>query len=432
MDKIKNRIKSVLRLFFEYKYGIAAAVLIICLVLSLVHYLGNGNMAYATVSFNYSEASNGLNPNKTRFNSYEILSDAVMTSAVELAGLQDSIDAKELAKHITLSPVDSGNSSGDDNYISTTYSVFLDASGLHKKNRTAMDLLANVCNAYKAYFLENNGDNQEILKIRLGTSEQSEPYLRLNEIKLRANQLEKYIDARMSQNKAFTDEKTGETFDAYEKRLQNIIDYDIPNASAYITECGIAKDNGELTQILEYKNKMDTMYADKQMAYYSADNNGIAMYEKLMSSIIMIPTLDETDQYYMSRTKTAMDKMARNADSQLSEATSYKKEIVSTNYVMEKMRKNESNEEKLASARGMINKLEKNLDDISADLLSFDKSYLEYKQQNYITVNYSRPSFLQQIGIKKTVYEVVFLLLLLACGFYLYILRKERKSDEKV
>lgn len=432
MDKIKNRIKCVLRLFYEYKYGIAAAMLIVCIALSGVHYLGSGNTADATISFNYSEASNGLNPNKTRFNSYEILSDEVMKSAVELAGLQDSTNAKELAKHITVLPVDSGNSSGDDNYISTTYSISLNAAGLDKKNRTALDLLENICNAYKSYFLTNNGDNQEILKIKIGTDEQSEPYLRLNEIKLRANQLEKYISSRMSQNRAFTDSKTGNSFDEYDKRLKNIINYDIPNVSAYIAECGIAKNSEELTEILEYKNKIDGISADKQMAYYTADNNGIAMYEKLMSSIIMIPTLDETDQYYMSRTKTAMDKMARNADSQLAEATSYKKEIVSTGYVIEKMKENQTTEDELSSAGKMINKLENGLDDISTELLAFDKSYLEYKQQNYITVNYTTPSFVQQIDLKKTLPKIVCLLLLLAVGFYLYILRKERKENEKV
>lgn len=171
-----------------------------------------------------------------------------------------------------------------------------------------MNLLESVCNAYKAYFLENNGDNQEILKLKMEVTEDSEPYLRLKEIKQRASQLERYMTNRMKQSRAFSDGETGTSFDEFDKRLKNIISYDIPNASAYIIETGAARDSAALTEILEYKNKMEAISADKQMAYYEADNNGIAMYEKLMSSIIMIPTMDEQEQYYMSRTKTAWTK----------------------------------------------------------------------------------------------------------------------------
>ncbi len=56
--------------------------------------------------------------------------------------------------------------------------------------------------------------------------------------------------------------------------------------------------------------------APKQ-AYYDADKKGISIYEKSMTSIMMIPTVDEDSEYYMSRTKTAMDALARAADSAL-------------------------------------------------------------------------------------------------------------------
>ena len=42
------------------------------------------------------------------------------------------------------------------------------------------------------------------------------------------------------------------------------------------------------------------------MAYYDANKNGISVYEKSMTSVVMIPTTDEMEEYYMSRTKTAI------------------------------------------------------------------------------------------------------------------------------
>lgn len=429
MEKIKNRIKDVLRFFWEYKYSIVLSMAIIAVILGTVHYFKNGKSAWANVSFNYSEASNGLNPNNTRFNSYEILSDKVLERAIELSGLQDFVTTEELSECVFVSPVDTGNASGDDNYISTTYSISLNASALQIKNRSTSNLLENICNAYREYFLENNGDNQEILKLKLEITEDSEPYLRLNEIKMRASQLERYLSTRMSQSRTFTDSETGESFDAFDKRLKNIIAYDIPNASAFIIERGVAEDSGALTEILEYKNKMDKISKDKQLAYYEADNNGIAMYEKLMSSIIMIPTMDEQEQYYMSRTKTAMDKMARNADSELSEATSFEKEIVGTSYVISKMKSAKTAEEELSAAREMINRLENALNNISEELTAFDKSYIDYKAKNYITFNFHEQSFIQRIDAKKCLTEIIVLTLILAVGAYIYTFGKEKNEE---
>lgn len=429
MERVKNRVKSVLRFFWEYKYSIVLSALIIAIILSGIHYCKNGKSAGASISFNYSEASNGLNPNNTRFNSYEILSDEVLERAISLAGLEGTLTADELAKAVSVNPVDTGNSGGDDDYISTTYAVSLNAASLNIKNRSAHSLLENLCNAYKEYFLEYSGDNQEILRPKLEVTTDAEPYLRLTEIKLRAAQLERYLAARMKQSRAFEDEESGMSFDEMDKRLNNIISYDIPNTSAFIIERGVAKNGEALTEILEYKNKMEAMEYDKNMAYYNADNGGIARYEKLMSSVIMIPTMDEQEQYYMSRTKTAMDKMARNADSELLEASAGKKEIVSTAYVIEKMKSAETGEESLKAAGEMINRLEKGLNDLAEDLMLVDRAYIEYNAQNYITFNYYKQSFIQRIDVKTTVAELLVLMLGLAGWLYAHVARKEQNEE---
>lgn len=431
MANIKKRIKAVLRTLWEYRYSMTAITLIVCIILSGIHYLKSGDVASATISFNYSEASNGLNPNNTRFNSYEILSDEVLQDAIERVGLQDTLTVEELSDCVQVSPVDTGNSSGSDDYISTTYAITLDAAPLELRNRTTMSLLENICSAYKSSFLKKNGDNQKILKLDLEITQNAEPYLRLNEIKVRANQLQRYLSARMGQRRAFSDSETGRSFDEFDKRLANIISYDIPNTMAFIIECGVARDSSTLTEILEYKAQMEKLSADEQMAYYEADNAGIAMYEKLMSSIVMIPTMDEMDQYYMSRTKTAMDKMARSADSELADATSHKKEIVSLRYVIEKINEDEKSEAALATACEMINRLETGLNELARELIVFDRTYIEYKAQDYITFFFNTQSFLQRINVKMTICEVAVLVALVMIRLYVQELRKEQKDRKK-
>lgn len=174
------------------------------------------------------------------------------------------------------------------------------------------------------------------------------------------------------------------------------------------------------------------MSADKYMAYYDADNAGIKAYNKAMSAVVLIPTVDEADQYYMSRTKTAMDKMARAADAELSEATGYKKNIIETNYVIKKIREHGTNEENLLTAKGMIEKIETALNSLADELFTLDKAYIGYKAQNYITFNYYTPSFIRKIDVKKTVIETAAALVILFGAAYVKESRKEINTDEKI
>ena len=166
----------------------------------------------------------------------------------------------------------------------------------------------------------------------------------------------------------------------------------------------------------------------KQQAYYDADKKGISIYEKSMTSIMMIPTVDEASEYYMSRTKTAMDALARAADTSLSDATAYQSEIVSTNYVIQKIRELDAGQPRLAEAQAMVNKLETAINEISEQLFVLDKAYVKYKSQNYITFAYGSASFIQRLSLKKTLMESVAVML---GGAWLLHERKRRKAGKR-
>ena len=172
-----------------------------------------------------------------------------------------------------------------------------------------------------------------------------------------------------------------------------------------------------LTSILEYKNKIDDIDMRTQQAYYDADKKGISIYEKSMTSIMMIPTVDEASEYYMSRTKTAMDALARAADASLADATDYQSEIVSTNYVIQKIRELDAGQPRLAA-----------INEISEQLFVLDKAYIKYKSQNYITFTYGSASFLQRLSLKKTLMESVAVMLGSA---WLLHERKRRKARHR-
>ena len=414
MDDIKEKIKQALRHIWTNKYRLFLCLLNLCCLFGLVHYFKSADSATASISFNYSEASLGLNPNKTRFNAYEIVSDEVMERAIRRVGLQDSLTASQLAQCLYLSPEGTGSANGSE-YIRTNYYLSINTRKLELGSRKATDLLQSVCESYREIFLSNYCDNQSILKEKLEVTSVCEPYLRLNELEVRAAALNRYLNARLGENKSFTDEANPDpstnNFTTLGKMINNLVDYDLPNAMAFVIEGGVARDPSMLTSILEYKNKIDDLAMRTQQAYYDADKKGISIYEKSMTSIMMIPTVDEASEYYMSRTKTAMDALARAADASLADATDYQSEIVSTNYVIQKIRELDAGQPRLAEAQAMVNKLEAAINEISEQLFVLDKAYIKYKSQNYITFTYGSASFIQRLSLKKTLMESVAVML---------------------
>lgn len=430
MDNIKEKIKQSLRHLWRDKYRLFCWLLALCTAFGIFNYFQSANQASVNISFNYSEASLGLNPNQTRFNAYEIISDDVLERAIERVGLQGLLTPEDLSGCIFLSPDATGSNNAE--YISTNYYVSLNTRGLDLGNRKPIDLLQSICQSYREIFLESYCDNQSLLKEKLELSTGCEPYLRLSELEERTAQLNRYLNARLKENKSYVDDANPDSntnnYTTLGKKINNLMDYDLPNAMAYVIEGGVARDSAMLTSILEYKNKIDDISLRKEMANYDADKNGIAVYEKSMTSVVMIPTTDENSEYYMSRTKTAMDTMARAADGSLSQASEYQSEIVSTSYVIQKIQESGSDAQRLAEAQSMVNKLEKAINDITSDLFVLDKAYVKYKSQNYITFTYNADSFIQRVSLKKTLVEAAAALL---CGMALLYNRKRRKAGKR-
>ena len=146
-------------------------------------------------------------------------------------------------------------------------------------------------------------------------------------LELKCGQLEKYVQLRNRESKNYRDPGTGLTFSALEQRAKNLCTYDISKARSYIIENGIVNDRFSLNTMLNYKIRMDRLMYDKMIAAYDEDNEGIRQYDTAMSAIVMIPTQDQTMQYYMSRTKTGMDNMTLHANTQLIGATERMEQI---------------------------------------------------------------------------------------------------------
>ena len=433
MEKTLQILKISVAKFYRYRLRVIAVALAATIGLCIFHYYFNNRVSSATMSLNYSEASAGLNPNSTRFNISELISEGVMSRVLEAAGIEDKVTWDELAACIGTSSVDSkGKSSGG--YISTSYYISYDHSKLknppeHMPN--ADDMVKLICSTYKSYFLENYGDNKSILNYKPLVDVDGEPYISLSSLEIKLNQIKRYIDMRMKENKSYTDTETGANFNSLLKDVENLSDYDFTNIYSFILETGVSRDRATLVALESYKSRLDALSYDKYMEFYDSDNYGIKLYDEAMSAIVMIPSVDEMNEYYMSRTKTAADAMATNADSELKEATSYKKIIANTDYLLSQLNKSSSNPHRnLLTAAQMITDLNDSINRISEELKLLDISYIKHKTQNYLVFDYSEQSFSQKISGKRTLVEVAAVVFM--CYLYLvFTTVQEQRRNKK-
>ena len=407
MERAGKALKISLSQLYLYRFRIIAGLMALIIALCVLHYYTNNNIASANMSLNYSEASAGLNPNSTRFNISELVSAKVMSLVLKAAGIENDVTWSDLAKCVSTRSLEKGSSSSG--YISTTYQITYDQSKLEETSQhmpSADDMVKLICNTYKSYFLDNYGDNKSILNYTALVGTNEEPYISLSSLEVKLEQIYRYINMRIKENKTFKDDETGSSFISLMKDIENLKNYEIDSIYSFILETGVSKDRNTLVSLETYKNKIETLAYDKYMAFYDSDNNGIKLYDEAMSAIVMIPSIDSLKEYYMSRTKTANDDMAKNADSELKEAIEYSKSIANTDYLIAQVKKGSTGQSKnLSTAVKMIAQLKSSIDKISEELKVLDVSYIKYKTQNYLVFSYSDRSFMQKISLKQTALE---------------------------
>ena len=402
--------------------------LILLLIICCVNLCSALYTSRVTLYLNYPRATEGLYPNGMRFNIYEIKSSEVMERAIAYAGLTGQVAPEALADCLRVRNGSTTSASGSSNFICTSYSItFTDRIGL--RGRSANTMIALVCKAYKDYFIEHYTDNQVVLSITDPFFETDEYLMQIDLIQIKANQLLRYVGGRLRENKNYGDPVSGLSFSALNQQLTNFLKYNVSNLSSYVLESGIANDKADLMAILDYKTRMNTLSYDRAMAAYTVDNEGISIYDKTMSAIVMIPTTDSGLKYYMSRTRTGMDYLAAHADEQLAAATQTQAVIEYDEYVSEKMRAHEPTRAQRQKADEMIGIQWAYLEKMAAQIQQVDNAFIRQNHREYISFRSNALSFKGMIDLSSAIVDallMMFGLLLLRLVYDLFRLRKRK------
>lgn len=364
------------------------------LVLTTVQEISSSYINSMIVTLNYEGAKEGLNPDGSRFNISEIVSDEVLKKAIIILGSDLTVDS--LKNRITIDskmPISAiekttaAIASGSNyRYNPSEFDVYYSQKKKLAKNET-IDFIHALSKAYNEYFLNKYSEKNVILEFDGSTEFENYDYYEIQQILSdKISSMLNYLGRHQSISPAFRAESTGYTFENLSNMLINLRDQDLDKLRAYIIQNRISKDGDKFIRKQEY-------LADKKLTQFESNSQAsqiakeaLEIYDPFITGIAFIPSVDQQNEYYMSRTKTGLDNLAMRSYDLGIFANSFKKGIDEKKYLINKYSATGTvDTNRVEAADKMIEKLCENLEKISSVSLMTDNEYLEGKTKNYIT-----------------------------------------------
>lgn len=424
-------LEPVLYGLFRHRFLYLALILLVMVSTSFRMYQNKHQSAKAYIALNYEEATKGLYPNQTRFNISLIKSDEVLSRAIEKAGLEDEITPQEMASNITAWAANVNGMqlpSGTTNYkIATTYTVTYTRNEALSRRISTKDMLRLIVEAYKEVFYEkytyvdvalapdwDECYDQEYMEI--GT------YFRKECDKLR-----RFLSSRADENGTFRSASTGDSFVSLRQKVDNFINIDLEKYDSYVLQSGLSKNRERYVSKLNYQNFLKNIDYQKYMAEYQNRLHTIDIYDSALTAVVLIPTLDAQDNFYMSRTKVAIDYQASAAESANASANNVLSQIQQNDYTIRQMQASTASApENIRTAMTMISAMKTKLTGIVDTTKIVNKEYVRYKTKNYLTVTFEQLSTSDELSVKWALLSGAMTL----CAISLFILFRDRIRDK--
>lgn len=422
------------RILFIVLSNIKTIVVLMCVfvfISLIVTYTGSFNKKSVVLSLNYEEASKGQNPNLTRYNVYELKSDRVMERVISNAGLQDVLTPTELSEHIDIAENSSGKTidSNDSStyYISTSYTVSY-RMNREIKNISVDDMMTLICKSYNDMFHEEYVGTKSVLKYDLGDIEGKE-YIEIAKLFTnKSDQMLRYIQQRIEENATYRSDITGQSFQTIKKMIQNVQNYSIKKYSAFVLESGLSRNKDHYIRTLNYKNDMLNINYQKFMIDYNVRKQQVQDYDSAMIGTVMVPSINEKQEYYMSRTNTGTDYLTKEADYSLSQGNAVDRDIIDNNDIIAKVNASTADEESYKKADELIKTVDEELKQVANTADTTDKEYIKHTTKDYLTFTEYTGSGNKMFILETVIGTAVVFFIILCAVYYVidgYIRRKE-------
>ena len=428
------------RILFIVLSNIKTIVVLMCVfvfISLIVTYTGSFNKKSVVLSLNYEEASKGQNPNLTRYNVYELKSDRVMERVISNAGLQDVLTPTELSEHIDIAENSSGKTIDPNDsstyYISTSYTVSY-RMNREIKNISVDDMMTLICKSYNDMFHEEYVGTKSVLKYDLGDIEGKE-YIEIAKLFTnKSDQMLRYIQQRIEENATYRSDITGQSFQTIKKMIQNVQNYSIKKYSAFVLESGLSRNKDHYIRTLNYKNDMLNINYQKFMIDYNVRKQQVQDYDSAMIGTVMVPSINEKQEYYMSRTNTGTDYLTKEADYSLSQGNAVDRDIIDNNDIIAKVNASTADEESYKKADELIKTVDEELKQVANTADTTDKEYIKHTTKDYLTFTEYTGSGNKMFILETVIGTAVVFFIILCAVYYVidgYIRRKEDGRYEK-
>lgn len=398
-------IELVLRGLWQHRFVCLTILILVTCSTSLVMYRQKARTAKMLVALNYEEATRGLYPNNTRFNISLIKSEDVLDRAIAKAGLEGQITALDMADHITAlaSNVNGMQLPSDTTSykIATTYTITYEKNDELGPRISAKDMLGLIVEAYKEVFYETYTYVEVGIAPDWSECEEQE-YMEIGSFfEKECRKLRRFLNTNANENGTFRSARTGETFTSLRQKVDNFITIDLEKYDSYVLQSGLSKNRERYISKLEYENFLKNIDYQKFMSEYQNRLHTIEIYDSALTAVVLIPTLDTQNNFYMSRTKVAIDYQATAAESANAKGNDTLAVIQKNEYAIRQMRSQTANmPSSIATAQSMIQDMKQKLETLIETTKILNKEYVRYKTKNYLTISFEERSLADELSLK--------------------------------
>ncbi len=392
---IYSRSKHINRAEFVQIFKTAKYVNLWILILSVIltgvfgvfNHLNLKKSVHAIISLNYSEASQALNSNGTRYNMAEIICDEVVAKAIEKGAFED-VTVKELKDCLVVYPCVQGGVGNESEYhISTEFAVEYHASK-HTQHLDAENVIKLITAAYKEYYIERYTDN-----FRLDSADEKPDFSKMEYMDI-VSYLNKetmavlnYLYGMAEKNPSFVTENNT-TFNSIAGKVYQFKQTQIDqNLSSLILQHGIVRNQADYIDRLSYQNKNTDFDRQKNAVSFDLCNEAIARYSEEMTRIVLVPTWDQTGKYYMGRTKVGIDELSVQATNFSDNVASNEKEIMDNNLIIEKMSNKEPDAQMYQSTDELIDSIYQSIKGFEREAIAAGREYSNHRMNQCVAVS---------------------------------------------
>ncbi|MBR3742919.1 MAG: hypothetical protein IKN04_21095 [Clostridia bacterium] len=379
--------------------------------------------ASATLFLRYDEAYEGLNPNGTRFNINELLSDAVLNQVIEKAGASDTLSVNDLLNSIAITA--SGSQSPKNKYIATEYNIWLNDNYLPQQI-SAENMLGLLMETYKQFFLSNYGSNDSALNINWSDVDDWE-YIEFSDIMtVKVNNLITYLEDLRKESGMYQYHTTGETFRSLSESVANFRDIYLNKYTSYVSINGLYKRPQNYRSKLQYRSFLVSQSLKGNEDRYRIYQDALGLYDESMITFVMVPMYDATNGLYMARTSVGMDNLTSQSKSYAEKIETNSKEIKVYEQTIQLTKQNRASEDKYTVADSMIKEIQEHLDSLISRIRAVKKAYESDRDKNSLQYSLNEYSLFSGFDVKGAVKAAAVMVFL--CIMY-YAIREYTRQE---